>query len=241
VTGDDVGRRAALDHSHVGRRLVVDPPQGHGVDRGRCGDDRRPAVLGPDPGVRFGAFEVRLESLVGRSRGNHFADRTRVVEHEAKRRPQRTEVHLLGAAQPVLLGDREHQLEAHRSRRSHVPGAELGEDCDGGLVVGAEDRLAPAAEDPVGELHCDWLEVRDRVEVGEERDPFLPCPRDSGDQVSGAGARRERRVVLVHVDSELAQLGRDRVGNRALLAGRTPDLTEPCEAIEDAVVTVAHG
>ena len=46
----------------------------------------------------------------------------------------------VGAAQPLLLGDGEDQLDPDRAWRLGEPGAELHQDGDRGLVVGAEDR-----------------------------------------------------------------------------------------------------
>ena len=89
------------------------------------GGDRAAAVLGPDPGVGLDAAELGDQLLVGRGRGDHLADRRRVVEDEAELRAQRVDVERVRAAQALLLGDREDQLDARpaRARRRAAPRA----------------------------------------------------------------------------------------------------------------------
>ena len=101
-------------------------------------------------------------------------------------------------AKAVLLGHREHELEPY-GRRAGLDRArrQLDQHGHGGLVVGAEDRVAGAAEHAVRKLHLDRAVVRHGVEVGEERDVALPSPRHARDQVPGPRAGRARRSVLL--------------------------------------------
>ena len=136
------------------------------------------------------------QPLVGRRRGDHLADRARVVEHEAERRAQRPEVELLRSPQPVLLGDREHELEPDRRPGSAAwRAASSTSTVDRGLVVGAEDRLAAAAKDALVEHDLDRAVVRDRVEVGRRTSPTRrarPGPGRSGCRRPRAPARPRR-------------------------------------------------
>jgi hypothetical protein len=121
-----------------------------------------------------------------------------------------------------------------------VSSGELDEDGDGGLVVGAEDRLPPAAVDAVGELDLDRVLLGDGVQMGEEGHPPALATRNPRDQVARPGAGGRRGAILDHLDAERAQLGRDVIGDRPLLACRARDLAQPHEAIEQALV-VGHG
>src|SRR5204862_95327 len=93
-------------HAHVRGRLVFDASELHLGDRARRGANGVPSLLRPDPRVRLVTLELGVEALVGGRGGDHLADRARVVDDEAERRPQRREVELLRAAQAVLLRDR---------------------------------------------------------------------------------------------------------------------------------------
>ena len=115
--GHDVRRAdAALDGADVRRRPVVEPPERHRRDRARGGEDRAAAVLGPDAGVRRAPVELRPKPVQGGRGDDDLADRRRVVEHVAESRAQARAVEGLRAAQRVLLGDREQQLEPDRRR-----------------------------------------------------------------------------------------------------------------------------
>ncbi len=56
-------------------------------------------------------------------------------------------------------------------------------------------------------------------------------PGQAGDDVAGPGFGRPGRVVLAHLQAESAQFGEQRVGDLALLPGRTADLAEPDERL----------
>ena len=104
---------------------------------------------------------------------------------------------------------------------------QLHEDRNRSLVVGAEDRLAGAAEDPVGFDHLDLAPVRNGVDVGAEHHPAIALARQPRDDVARPRFRRPGGIVLAHLEAERAQLGDDRVRHLALLAGRAADLAEP--------------
>ena len=113
-----------------------------------------------------------------------------------------------------------------------MAGDQLHEDRDRRLVVGAEDRLAGAAEDAVGFDHLDLALVRDGVDVGAEHHPLdRCCPGSRATMLPGPGFGRPGGVVLAHLEPERAQFGGDRVGDLALLAGRAADLAEPNEGL----------
>ena len=148
------------------------------------------------------------QPLVGRRRGDHLADRARVVEHEAERRPQRAEVELLRAAQPVLLGDREHELEPGRRRALRVARGELDQHRDRRLVVGAEDRLAAAAKDARRPARTSIAPVvRDGVEVGDEAAPSRSRRPGTRAIRFPAPARAGSAASSSDLDAQLAQLG----------------------------------
>ncbi len=139
----------------------------------------------------------------------------------------------LGAAQTLLLGDGQQQLDPDR-RRPAAPGVardELDEDRDRRLVVGAEDRLAGAAEDAVGFDHLDLALVRNGVDVSAEHHPLVALTRQPREQVAGAGFRRPGGVVLAHLEPKRAQLGGNRVRHLALLARGATDLAETNERL----------
>ncbi len=121
VAGDDVARGAALDQADVGRRLLVEPAQLHARDRRRGGGDRAAAVLGPDPGVGLDPGEVGADLLLGRRGDDHLADRAGVVEDEAALGAQQARVEGLGAAQSLLLGDGQQQLDARPAAAPRAP------------------------------------------------------------------------------------------------------------------------
>ncbi len=240
VARDDVAGGAAGDQADVRRRPLVEPAQLHPRDRGRGGGDRAGAVLGPDPGVGLGAGEVGQQLLLGRRPHDHLADRAGVVEDEPDRRPQGRDVEGLGAAQALLLGHRQHQLDPDRRRRFGGPGDQLHEDRDRGLVVGTQDRLAAAAEDALLLDHLDLPPVGNRVQVGAEHHPLVALARQPRQQVSGARFGRPGGVVLGDLHPQRSQLGGDGVGDLALLAGRAADLAEPREGLEESGVPL-HG
>ena len=123
--------------------------------------------------------------------------------------------------QPDLLLRREEQLDARVRPRSSTSrrAASIIAD-DRGLVVGAEDRAAGVADDPVLDDRLDRRRRRDGVEVGaeEERRPPSAVGRDPAEEVP-ASSRSRAGVVLVDVEPERAELGGDAVGDRALLPG----------------------
>jgi hypothetical protein len=236
AAGDHVGRGSARDHPDVRGRPLVEAPEAHRRDRRPGGLDGAPPLLGPDAGVRLGALEVGGQALVGRRRGDDFADRARVIEHEAERRAQCRELELLGPSQALLLGDREHELEPRGRRRARVTGGQLHQHCDGGLVVGAEDRLAAAAKDTFLQHHVDGPVVGHRVEVSGEHHPAIAATRHARHEVPRARPRPRGGAILGDVDVEVLQLGEDRVGDRPLLSCRARDLAKPDEAIEHALI-----
>ena len=151
------------------------------------------------------------------------------------------EVELLRPPQPVLLGDREQDLEPDRRRALRVPRGELDQHRDRRLVVGAQDRLARG---------FDRRPRRGRPRSGRRAGP---CPGGSrtspmrrARRGSGRSGCRRRRAPprppspRPTSTPELAQLGEHRVGDRALLPGRARDLAQPHEAIEHSLV-VGHG
>ena len=145
------------------------------------------------------------------------------------------DVERLRAAQALLLGDGQQQLDPDRRRLARVAGDELDEDRDRRLVVGAEDRLAAAAKDAfvVDDLDlagCGtvsmWAQnIAQRSERPGRRARMLPAPASAGPAASSS---------LTSSPSARSSAS-DRVGDLALLPGRAADLAEPNERLVQPV------
>ena len=151
VTGHDIAGGATADDADVGRRPLVEPAQLHVRDRRGGSGDRAVAVLRPNAGVSLDAGEISPHALLGRRGDDHLADRAGVIEDEAALGTQPARIEGLGAAQTLLLGDGQQQLDADRrwSVGPRIARHQLHEDRNRRLVVGAQDRLAGAAEDAI--------------------------------------------------------------------------------------------
>ena len=115
-----------------------------------------------------------------------------------------------------LLAGGEQQLDADRGARARQAPRRREDGGDGGLVVGAEDRLVGVAEHAVLLLDLDRAGERDGVEVGAEQDrPRAGRALDAGEQVAAVGAGVGRRVVLLDLQAEALQLGAYGVGDLA--------------------------
>ena len=183
----------------------------------------RPAS-GRMPGVGGLAVELRGEAEVGRRRGDHLADRRRVVEDVAEVGLQLRGVELLGALQRVLLAGGEEQLEPDRRALDAAAPRQLEHDRDRGLVVGAEDAVVgvlPAAVDDHG-VDRDAAVV-DGVEVRAEQDRALAAAGEAREQVAGG--------VLLCLDPHPAQLRLDALGALALVPERARDAAERGEGL----------
>ena len=206
-------------------------PSFHAGDRRRGRRDRVAAGLGVDPRVRLDSGELGDDLLLGRRARDHLADGARVVEDEAAVGAECRRVDRLRPPQPLLLGDGQQQLDPDRRRLRGVAGGELDEDRDSRLVVGAEDRLAAAAKDAVGLHDLDLPRMRDGVDVGTEHRPGVTTPRQPGEDVARPRLCRAGGVVLADLEPHRPQLGDQRVGDLALLAGDAADLAEPDEPL----------
>ncbi len=120
---------------------LVDAPERQRGDRAGGGEDRAATLLGADAGVRGGAVEVGLDAEVRGRVDDHLADRRGVVEHVAELARRRRCVERARAGQRDLLADGEQQLEVDRRACAAHVAREREQHGDGGLVVGAEDRL----------------------------------------------------------------------------------------------------
>ena len=144
--GHHVRGGAALDLADVGGGRVVEPAELDRRDRPRGGDDRVVARLGADPGVGGLAAEVGLEPVVGGRRDHELADRRGVVEHEAELRAQarrgRTPSRRASASSSQVVKSSSTPTGAPSA---HEPPGGSEDRGDGGLVVGAEDRLVAVA------------------------------------------------------------------------------------------------
>jgi hypothetical protein len=163
-----------------------------------------------------------------------------VVEHEPQRGSQRPGLERLCSAQPLLLGNREQDLETDRRGAPRAPGAQLDQYRHGRLVVGAEDRLAAAPINALVQQHLDRGVVGDGVEVAGEHHPAVALPRNAGDQVAGSRRGRSAGRVLRHLHAELAQFSENGVRDGTLIARRAGDLAQSNEAVEHPLV-LAHG
>ena len=198
MAGDDVARGAALDQADVGGRLLVEPAQLHPRDRRRGGGDRAAAVLGPDPGVGLDPGEVGEDLLLGR--GARRSPR-RPAPAWSRTKPQSER----SAAASKAFAPRSPCSSATVSSSSiptgggsaGVAGDQLHEDRDRRLVVGAEDRLAAAAEDAVVLDHLDLARGAARCRCGRRTSPSaslapgsrasrLPAPASAGPAASSS-------------------------------------------------------
>ena len=219
VGGDDVGAAgAALDGPDVGGRAVVEAAQAHRGDRLGGGDDRAAPRLGADAGVGGLPAKVALQAVVGGRRDDDVSDRRGVVVHVAELRAQPGDVERLGARQAVLLGDGEQQLDAHGRALDRRAVREREQNRHGRLVVGAQDRLARALPGAVDQHRLDRALVRDGVEVGAQQHRALGAAGKPRQEVAAIAADLGRRVVLLDLEPERAQLRGDPVGDGALVA-----------------------
>jgi hypothetical protein len=165
-----------------------------------------------------------------------------VVEHAAELRLQPARVEGLGARERVLLAGGEEELDAHRGALGGQP-AGGGEDRgDGGLVVGAQDRLVAVGEHAVLLGHLDGAGERDRVEVGAEQDrAAVGRALYAGKQVAGVRAGLGCGVVLLDGEAEALQLLAHGIGHGALVLGRALDLTEAHEVVAQVLALGGRG
>ena len=184
------------------------------------------------------AVEPHLHRLRVGSAEDHLADRRRLVVDVAEPRREplvveggraeqadlflRREDELETGMRPALLDDPPRRVEHRRDRR---------------LVVGAEDRLPCVRDDALFEHRLDRPLWRNRVEVRaeEDRQAAIPaaCRLEPTEEVAGRRADARARVVLVHLEAELAQVERDAVCDLALLAGRARQRGEVGEELDD--------
>ena len=231
VPGHDVARGAALDQPDVGGRLLVEPAQLHPRDRRRRGGDRAAAVLGADPGVRLDPGEVGEDLLLGRGRDDHLADRARVVEDEPGSERSLAMSKALAPRSPCSSATVSSSSIPTGGGSLRLTRDELHEDRDGRLVVGAEDRLAAAAEDALVIHHLDLARCGTVSMWAQNITQCSPLPGQPRQEVPGPGFGRPGGVVLAHLEPERPQLGRDRVGDLALLPCRAADLAQSDEPL----------
>ena len=159
------------------------------ADRGGGRLDRGAPVLGPDPGVRLDPLELGDQPLVGRRRGDHLTDRAlrgRARSRSGERRLPRSSS--LAPRRPSSSATVKTSSSPARAGARRAPRRELDQDRDGRLVVGAEDRLAAAAIDAVGELDLDPARPRAPCRDGRRTRPSpRRCP---GSGRSGCRRRR---------------------------------------------------
>ena len=219
-------RSSAGRAGRAASRRSLPPPPRSPSDRPRAGFRRGPRVP-----------RTRPRAADGRRRGDHLADRARVVEHVAVRRAQRPEVELLGAAQAVLLGHGEHELQPGRARGRGVARGELDQNGDRRLVVGPEDRLARGCETPRRRARPRSRRRAGRCRGGRRRRPTrrprpgrvairLPAPARAG------SAESSSRTSTPSSRSSPSTV----VGDRPLSPGRARRLAQTHEAVEHPLV-----
>ena len=155
--GDDVrARHAALDRADVRRRLGVQAPQAHRRDGAGGGDDRAAPVLGPD--ARRGRRGRGTDAAAGRRSARRRRSRRSATPGRRRSRRRRASAAASNALAPSSASssrDREQQLEPDgRPSRATRP-ATAEQHGHGGLVVGAEDRVAGALPPAVDEHGLD--------------------------------------------------------------------------------------
>ena len=144
-----------------------------------------------------------------------LADRRALVVDVAGRRDEARVVERIGAAERHLLLRREEQLDPGvlATLVEHATHPFEHRD-DGRLVVGAEDRPAGVADDPVlSDDRVDRGLGRHRVRVRAEEDRRSVRAvrrRDAAVDVPGVAVELRRRVVLVPLEPQLREVRRTR-------------------------------
>ncbi len=179
-------------------------------------------------------MEVGVEAIVRRRGDDDLADRRRVIEDVAPLAAQRRDVERLRAEQADLLADGEQQLEVDRRALDGAAARDLEDDRDGGLVVGAEDRVAGADPRTVVEHRLDRPGLGDGVEVRAQQDRALALAGDAREQVAALRAGLFGGAVLLDVEAHRPQLARDRLRARALVTERARDRAQPRERLVQA-------
>ena len=124
-----------------------------------------------------------------------------------------------------------------RRRLGDEPAGKHEQDGECCLVVGAEHRGAVGAHEPVGDDHLRRAIDGDRVQVSAETDRLsFAAAGDAGDEIAAAAAGHRRAAVLADVETEVAEVPLDDVGDLPLGARRRRDAGEPDEEVEDLVV-----
>ncbi len=198
-------------------------------------------ALRPSSGAMPACAAVPRNSASMRLQGGRGDDqrarRAVAVEHEHAARRERGEVERLGAQKADLLAGREHELDVARGRLGNEPAREHEQGGDCGLVVGAEHRLAVAAHEAVGDDDPRSAIDGHRVEVGAEgHGGRHSASWDPGDEVAAAAAGDRSGTVFADLQTEVAEIVLDDVGDLPLGAGRRRDAGEPHEEVEQLVV-----
>ena len=208
----------------VGGRLVVDATEPQIGDSAGRRDDRGAPFLRIHARMGGAPVEAHLERLGVRRAQDDVSDRRSLVVDIPDRCVEPLLVERRSAQQPDLLLRGEQQLDAGMRPvlRQHASSA-LQHRSDGRLVVGAEDRPAGVPDDALVDHRLQPALRRNRVEVRAEEDrraAAVPARLDAAVQVPHVRADRRAGVVFLDGQAEVAQVARDRVGNRALLTGR---------------------
>ena len=216
--------RAAADQADVGGRLLVDPAERHLGDRARGGGDRRAPLLGDHAGVGGAPVEADLELLRRGRAQDHLADRRGAVVDVADAR-----------AQPrVVEGERRRArpTSSFEVNRSSIPAcgrpsastrrvaSSIADDRR--LVVGAEDRRAGVADDPVVDDRLDGVGRGHRVEVGAEEER-LPRRRRLERDVDVAHGRADARRRSSSSSGVEPAVARGRPSTRSATARSSPE------------------
>ena len=118
---------------------------------------------------------------------------------------------------------------------------DLEHDRDGGLVVGAEDRVARAHPGAVVDDGLDRVGLGHGVEVCAEQDRAVAAAGDAREQVAALGAGLRGGAVLLDAHAHAAQVVRDGLRAGALGAERARDRAQPGERLVQAAALDVGG
>ena len=118
-------------------------------------------------------------------------------------------------------------------RRGDQARGEREQDRDGGLVVGAEDRVVCVLPGAVAQDGLDRSVRGDRVEVRAQQHGAVTAPRDSHEEVAAVTAQRATGAVLLGLEAERRELRLDDLGARALLTRRAVGAAQTGERVAE--------
>ncbi len=118
-------------------------------------------------------------------------------------------------------------------RRGNQARGEREQDRDGGLVVGAEDRVVCVLPAAVAQDGLDRSVRGDRVEMRAQQHRAVAVPGDSHEEVAAVAAQRATCAVLLGLEAERRELRIDDLSAHALLARRAVGAAQSREGVAE--------